>query len=151
MRHIIRIVAGFIVLYIICSIIMMDSGGALMLIFLSIVCTFGVSLAIWIPLSYLVGWIILGSIQFVLRLAEAAERQPEAPKSKLQALSKQLDQALQPESSLTNDQRAMANYITKARGKGLTNEEISSQLRNNGWSVEAIKWGFDFVKAGGVA
>ncbi len=149
MRHVIRAVVGFIVLYIISAIIMMDPGGAMTLILLSIICTLGISLAIWIPLSYLVGWIILGSIQFILRLTEAAERQPESPKSKLQTLSKQLDQTLQPESSLTNDQRAMANYITKARGKGLTNEEISSKLRNNGWSVDAIKWGFDFVKVGG--
>ncbi len=150
MRHVIRLVVGFIVLYIICAIIMMDPGAAMTLILLSIICTLGISLAIWIPLSYLVGWGVLWSIQFVLRLVKATESGPQAesPKSKIQTLSKQLDQTLQAESSLTNDQRALANYITKARGKGLTNEEISSKLRNNGWSVDAIKWGFALSRPG---
>ncbi len=150
MRHVIRVVVGFAVLYTIGALIMMDLADAMTLIFLSIICTAGISLAIWIPLSYLVGWGVLWAIQFAIRLVKAEESGPQAesPKSKQQTLSKQLDQTLQAESSLTNDQRAIANYITKARGKGLTNEAISSKLRNNGWSVDAIKWGFALSRPG---
>ena len=96
---------------------------------LSIICTAGVSLIIWLPLGYLVGAITFAVTRFFLKITgiqtgskKAADEQP----------------AEQKQPALNRDQMALVNYIQKARKKGLTDTQIAQNLLNNGWTNASI-------------
>jgi cell division protein FtsW (lipid II flippase) len=152
MKHVIRFIVGMVVLYILLAIFMLDPGQALLLIAISVICTAGISLIIWIPLAYVVGWGVLALITWITGWSiepgsspPAKEEPAQAEPGNIAALSQQLDQQLKKEPALTNDQRAVAAYIRKALDKGLSREKIMAKLQDNGWGADSIKWGFDFV------
>jgi hypothetical protein len=126
---------------------------AFWLIGVSIICTAFISLIIWLPLWYGVGYGVL----LLLRLAglnvgaifdsqkgQAATAPTESP-----AQVEPAGPATQPEpkANLTRDQQALLNYIHKARAKGLSDALISRNLAKNGWSAENITAGFRLLKA----
>lgn len=153
MKHVLRAVVGWIVCYIAIAIFMGSPGDALLLIAASVICTLGISLAFWIPLGYGVGWGILALFDLVFknRTSDSEENNgnnphpPAQQSQQLSTLSKRLNQELQAEPSLSHDQQAISNYIRKARHKGLTTEEITTNLSKNGWSTKKIQWGLQFV------
>lgn len=102
---------------------------------LSIVCTLGISLIIWIPLGYGVGWI-------VFKIAGWDKPSHKKPREGTQ----------QPEpqsaAPLTRDQQALLNYIKKARTKGLNDDQISQNLTSNGWATDSIAAAFQMVRNG---
>jgi hypothetical protein len=110
--------------------------GALGLLFISIICTLGISLTIWIPLWYFVGWLTIGLVRWLAKIIRGTpsrlnSQQPESARS---------DQPTLPKNRL-----ALVSFITKAREKGLTDEQIILQLKNNGWAEDEINWALDFV------
>ena len=153
MKFMIRFATGMVVLYILLTIYMMDPGNALLLIAASVICTAGISLIIWVPLAYVIGWGVLALITWLTGWSiepdsspsPAGEEPVQVQSDNIGALSQQLDQQLKKEPALTNDQRAIATYIRKALDRGITREKIQVNLQNNGWSADSIKWGLDFV------
>jgi hypothetical protein len=155
MKYVFRFVVGMVVLYILLAIFMLDPGQALLLIAISVICTAGISLVIWIPLAYFVGWGVLAlfaritgkTIDFDSTTPPAEGEPAQVQSENIAALSQQLNK----EPGLTNDQQAIASYIRKALEKGLGHDKIIENLRNNGWSTDSIRWGFDFVAGENVA
>lgn len=152
MKHVLRAVIGWIVCYIAIAIFVGSLSDALLMIAISVICTLGISLALWIPLGYVIGWGILALFDLVFKKRsgssgeQSGNNPPPAQQSQpLSTLSKRLDSELQAEPSLSHDQQAIAAYIRKARKKGLTTEEITTNLSKNGWSAEHIQWGVQFV------
>jgi hypothetical protein len=159
MTFVTRFAAGMVVLYILLAIYMMDPGSALVLIAASVICTAGISLIIWVPLAYVIGWGVLALFTWIASWAAGPDSTPpatdgepvQAQPGNVAALSQQLDQRLKREASLSNDQRAITTYIRKALDRGLSRERIMANLQDNGWAADSIKWGFDFVAGEGVA
>jgi hypothetical protein len=94
-------------------------NGAITILLISIVCTAGVGLAIWIPAGYLVGSLVFSAARL---------------------FSKNLNQEDQPK--LNRDDAALTNYIKTAKKSGLNTNEISSRLKEKGWTEEKISAAF---------
>ena len=104
------------------------------LFILSLVCTLGISLIIWLPLGYGVGWIVykIAGWDRVFHKKQADTQKPEP----------------QIEGSPTRDQQALLNYIKKARSKGLNDDQISQKLTTNGWPTDSITAAFQMAGNG---
>ena len=149
----IAIPLGMLISYLLLAAIMGDFGDAFAMIAFSIICTAGISLIIWLPVWYVAGYLVLIAIRFLLKWAEVdtgsifrsrkkqgsgeAEQNP-VKSDRLQSLSGQLDQEVGQQPKLTKDERALINYIQKARSKGLTTAQISTNLAKNGWPGNSI-------------
>ena len=140
----IAIPLGVGLVYLVMGILMWDFGAALGIVAFSIICTLGISLILWIPLWYVVGYGVLLALRFILPLfgmdiSPIFERKKAKPAS-------DGSQAARP--TLSRDQLALINYIKKAQVKGLTKEQISSNLENNGWTSGSITSAFQMVEGG---
>jgi hypothetical protein len=134
---------GIVVTIIFLTIIMAgDFSTALTLLFFSIICTAGISLILWLPLWYGVGY--LGAALFRL-LLRAIEGQSSTPPQQSPAPAAPTGE---PGQGLSRDQVAVFNYIKKAKAKGLNREFISKALQANGWTAESINQGFQLVEQG---
>src|SRR3989344_9015960 len=98
--------------------------SAIQLAAFSIICTAGVSLVIWIPLSYGIGSLAFSIYESVTKSKKDGE---------------------EPKSSLTNDQKALTDYIHQSRSKGVNDDNIFSMLKNNGWAENVIHDAFGLV------
>jgi len=99
--------------------------SAIQLAAFSIICTAGVSLVIWIPLSYGVGSLIVSIYESV---SKSKKTGGDGPKS-----------------SMNNEQKALTGYIHQSRSKGVSDDNIFSLLKNNGWAENAIHEAFGLV------
>jgi len=90
-------------------------SGAIGILLISIVCTAGLGLAIWIPAGFAVGSLVFSIAHL---------------------FSKNLNQENQPK--LNRDELALVNYIKTAKKSGLNTNEISSRLKEKGWTEEKI-------------
>jgi len=75
---------------------------------LSIVCTLGISLVVWIPLAFFIGtWVcmLLG---------------------------------IEKKGSVSKEQQALRDYVSRAKNSGLSSEEIKKALKDKGWSEDEI-------------
>ena len=136
----IYIVLGVALSFIILTIFTFDISAAFAILALSIICTAGISLIIWIPVWYILGYLAFAALRFVLSLfgvdlaaSMGLNKKKNNPHPKKE----------QP--ALTRDQQALLSYIKKAQAKGLSNAEISSSLQKNGWSSDSITWVFKFA------
>ena len=99
-----------------------DDG--LLFVFLSIVCTAGISLVGWIPLWFTVGFIIVSVIGSSMKSAPEQSR-PSDP-----------------------NQPLLVEYIGKALAKGRwSREQIDEHLRKNGWTNDEIQQAHNAVSA----
>ena len=116
--------------------LILSLSSVVQLFILSIVCTLGISLIVWIPLGLGVGHIVFAIFGW-------GDRKPQI---------KPAEDDQQPESqsaaSLTRDQQALLNYIKKAREKGLPNHQIRQNLTNNGWAIDSIAGAFQMARNG---
>jgi len=151
----INITVGALLIYVVLAIFLGSFGDAFSFIAFSVICTLGVSLILWIPACYVVGYLPVLLFRLLMTASSKSDTgtRPAASKKKtLQALSDRLkaDSAtggLEP----THDQQALLDYVDKASLKGLSREQITSNLRQNGWNMDSINWAFNFVKSGGGA
>lgn len=135
---------GGVIVYLIMAIVMWDFGTAFGILVFSIICTAGISLILWIPLWYGVGYGVLLALRFILPLfgmdiSGIFERKKAKPTSGG-------SQPAQP--TLSRDQQALLNYIKKARAKGLSDEQISQNLTINGWKANSISAAFQMTEGG---
>lgn len=85
----------------------------------SIVCTAGMSLVVWFPAWFVLGWIVLA-------IAKAAGLIGSGQKPT--GIRRQQDR----------DLKAVIEYLGKAEASGMTDERITGELESAGWSVTLI-------------
>jgi hypothetical protein len=113
-------IASFIAL-IFCFVSSTDISTVLFFFVLSIICTVGLTLIVYLPIFYLIG-----------TAAQAIFDRPNEPKIPNE---KSTD-------SLTHVQKAARSYITKARNQGYSDERIVALMRKSGWSEGSIRFFF---------
>jgi hypothetical protein len=132
---------------------------ALTLIGLSIVCTFGVSLVLWLPLCWLVGlaviWGLVLAYWLIRRLWGVTipwleRRFPEdsrlrSPLSISRAIAsppsndpENSEQTTPTASTLTQGQQALSLYIRQALAKGYSLDKIHHRLQQEGWTQQDV-------------
>jgi hypothetical protein len=118
---------GGAIIFLFLSLLMGSFNDAATLIFLSILCTLGISLVIWLPACVVVGYIPI--IIFRWLMGGSSERPAEE----------------ESDPALSKDQRALLDYIEKARARGLSQERIVTNLQRNGWARDHINWALNFA------
>ena len=149
---------GAVMALIVLAIFVGDLGSAFALMALSIICTAGISLIIWIPVCYILGYMVIALVRVALKAAgvdvgglfggsKRDNNSPDDPTAEpsLQNLTTALDEDLAVKSNLTKDQAALINYIRKAKQKGLSNDVITRNLGQNGWNTDSINQAFQLV------
>ena len=136
-----NIVVGAIIIYLGIALFMGSFSDAFGLVAFSIICTLGISLILWLPACYLVGFLPVWALRQLLRdPAESSDAHPADNPGHT---------AVPSEPKLSHDQLALVNYIKKARAKGLNQERIRQNLERNGWAAERIAWAVGFVTSQG--
>ncbi|MGK7926227.1 MAG: hypothetical protein AB4290_13455 [Spirulina sp.] len=118
MKFLSRLAIGFIVTFLVLCV--NGINNAISILALSIICTAGVSLVIWIPLWWLVGWITLAIYRAIAKSAPATPREAIATTHDI-------------------NQQALLNYMKLAKSKGYSDSQISSRLRVEGWKDSEIE------------
>lgn len=107
--------------FVMCSIGLSAVAGGVeegfQILVISVVCTAGIALAIWIPLWWVVGWVTMGIAGSIM-----GRKTPPAGKS-----------------PMVRDADVLANYIKAARAQGLAEEDIDRALRQHGWREGFIR------------
>jgi hypothetical protein len=75
---------------------------------LSIVCTLGISLVVWVPLAFFIGTL-------ACKLFGIEKKGP-----------------------VSKEQQALRDYVSRAKNSGLSSEEIKKALKDKGWSEDEI-------------
>lgn len=128
MRRFIQLVLGIPITFISLALI---SGGfqpALQIIQISIICTAGISLVVWIPLCWFVGWV-------AIKMIENASGRTLIPYDSMEIRS---DALRQQNISLTPQNISLIDYIEKGIKQGWSESQITSRLRAQGWEDEEI-------------
>lgn len=129
MRRTIAIVLGFIISFIFLAVIGGGIYNAVQIIQLSLMCTLGISLIIWIPLWWFIGWLVIKIFESLTGITVGGENSSGSV----------LAIANQQRVSLTDDQISLINYIDKANRYGWSETQIYSRLRAQGWEDEEIQ------------
>lgn len=127
-RQLLRIAVGLLVSFCVTTIVMAFATAdltAAMLIFpsilaASVICTLGIGLIVWVPLFWLVGFVVLA-------IAE------------LFGFSRSRVQATLP---VQRDIRAITGYIHQSRVQGASDTQIATRLREKGWTDDEISRAF---------
>ncbi|NJL10141.1 MAG: hypothetical protein HC908_08160 [Calothrix sp. SM1_7_51] len=133
MRRTIAILLGLPVSFIFLAITAGGIESAFQILSLSIVCTAGISLLLWIPLWWFVGWLLIKIYESITGRIVGENATSEG----MFALSNQ--QPNQQRIALNSDQISLVNYIEKATRQGLSETQIYSRLRAQGWGDEEIQ------------
>lgn len=154
----IAIPIGMVIIFAVLTIFVGDPNEAFGLIFLSIICTAGISLIIWLPVTYAVGYGVITGVRLILKAAgvdigaifsrRKTNDSPAPPQNTLQALTSRLDDDPAIKTDLSKDQVALINYIRKAKQKGLSNDAIEHNLDQNGWDTTNIAQAFRLAEQG---
>jgi hypothetical protein len=120
-----RIVVGFVVSTLL---LMLIAGGieeAFLILLVSIVCTAGIGLVVWIPLWWAVGWL-------VLTLFSKIRGPGGTPASSDRAATAAI---ATPASSA---ELSLVQFLKQAEVRGVDRDKIDRALMNAGWSEEEI-------------
>jgi membrane protein implicated in regulation of membrane protease activity len=96
-------------------------GGFGTVFFLSIICTAGVSLVIWVPLSYLLGLLLVNVFELIFRRTLEVPQRPN-----LAARRKEV----------------LRQFLQEACRQGMERDTATTLLRSNGWAESDIAWAF---------
>jgi hypothetical protein len=127
--HLIRIVVGFCVTFVILFVVTRGVTTAGMFLAVSIVCTAGVALVVWIPAWWIVGWLTLAVVGFFTSRFEkdvSKARSENEPVGGYAPVSEWTDLALE-------------GYLRKAETKGLDPKKVTDRLLHLGWSIGEIQ------------
>jgi hypothetical protein len=108
------------------------AGGienAWIILWTSVVCTAGISLLIWVPLWWFVGWVIIKIFESLTGRTIAGGADIE----ETQAISSGETVAI------SSDQKSLINYIEKAKKQGMSETQISNRLKAQGWGEDEIQ------------
>lgn len=118
-----KILIGFAAIFLV--LLAFTGPAAFALVAASIICTAGVGLVVWIPLSYGVGSLIVAIYQSMNNRNQSSLNVDGTEGPKLEVIS--------------NDQRAVINYILLARGRGFKDDDTFANLKVNGWPEQIIR------------
>ncbi len=110
-----------------------DLTSAAILFVMSVVCTFGMSLVIWLPLAWLVGILTL-SLLMAIYLAGKKWIGWQWP-----ALEARLQRQSQDTASQSPTTQALHRYISQATAKGYSDDQIQRRLLKQGWTTAEIE------------
>lgn len=99
---------------------------------MSVICTAGLGLLIWLPLCWFLGEVTLWLLGLVTSLVGRGPTAPGRENARLQPSNK----------SLTN----LASYVQRMREAGVPNEPLRERLRRAGWddpTIAAVMRGVD--------
>jgi hypothetical protein len=137
-----NIPVGIVVSFIFLTVFMEgDITTAFAILVFSIICTAGISLILWLPIWYGVGYLTVALFRLLVRAFGGQSSSPQQPLAQAAPAGEQ-------EKALSRDQIALTNYIKKAKAKGLNRESISKALQTNGWTADSINQGFQLVEQG---
>jgi len=119
MTFLIRFALGAVVTFVALS-IMMDPLSAIGIIVLSVVCTGGIGLVVWIPLFWFVGYVTLALFQASWKKWDS------------------LEIGANPHGPLSREMLGLVTYMRKAEAGGLGHDQITQRLLGLGWSAETI-------------
>jgi hypothetical protein len=128
MRRFIQILIGIPITF---GSLALISGGvqpALAIIQISLFCTLGISLVVWIPLCWFFGML-------VLKIAEDISGRTLIPSDSIEIRSGGLRQQ---NISPMPENISVANYIEKGIKQGWSESQINSRLKAQGWNDEEI-------------
>lgn len=125
-RQLLRIAIGLVVSYVVGSIIMGDPFTTWTLIVASIICTLGISLIMWVPLWWLIGWVVLAIFELL--------------RERIQPTS---DAQLQTTPAVSRDAIALSAYIRRSRQAGASDSQITTRLKEQGWTEAEITQAFE--------
>ena len=109
--------------------------GLMFFAMISIVCTYGVTLVIWIPAMVLLGTITTSVIRFLFKIKTPQATESATSQSAGKSLSK----------PLSNNELAIIGYIVSSRNSG-TMDDMTIRLnlrRSGGWSDAEIDTAFN--------
>ena len=153
---------GMLVVYLAMAAFLASFQDAFSFILISIVCTAGISLVLWLPIWYIIGYGVIVGLRFILKAFgvdmgglvghkkgrdSAAGQSPAKSEARVQMLTGQLDEELEAQTKLSRDQLALLNYIKKAENKGLSREQIAKNLTKNGWTNDSVNAAFRMANA----
>jgi hypothetical protein len=113
-KNFIRLLSGALVVFLTLSVLSGGFYNASQLIFLSVVCTLGISLFVWISVSWVVGWIVVKIFDLLMGQGGRGE-------------------------TLERTMISLVNYIEKCHKQGWSDTQISSRLKAQGWQDEEIE------------
>ena len=131
-----RVLVGFVTLYLIMAIGMADFTSAGLLMFASIICTAGLGLIIWFPLSWLTGFVVIYLFNSIRRKSFLPPKQD--------SLSGSID-GMVTAPIVSNDVLAIAQYIAKSRQRGASDSQITNRLKWTGWTDRDIGLAFSYL------
>jgi hypothetical protein len=115
------------------------AGGienAWIILWTSVVCTAGISLLIWVPLWWFVGWIIIKIFESLTGRTIAGGVDAEA--THIVSTGQTVP--------ISSDQKSLIDYIEKASRQGLSETQISSRLKAQGWGEDEIQQAQSFAR-----
>ena len=92
----------------------------------SVICTFGISLVVWLPAFWLIGFICT-SIYKLFTSPEMTGNENKAT------------------SNFNKNQIVSTNYIQKERAAGVSDQQISLAFKNVGWTDSDIQAAFKYA------
>lgn len=110
-----------------------DPVSAALMFVMSVVCTLGVSLVIWLPLCWLVGILTL----LLLMMIYGAGK--KAIGWHWPALERRLQQQPQDTAGHSPTTQALHRYINQAIAKGYSEDQIQRRLLKQGWTIAEIE------------
>ncbi|AFY38429.1 hypothetical protein Lepto7376_2131 [[Leptolyngbya] sp. PCC 7376] len=132
-----RLLVGTVVLYIGIAIAVGDFVSAGLLIVASFVCTLGLGGLIWFPCSWLVGFCIL-------YLINSIRRKSFLPEPVIGSFDTPVNETT-PIPVVSNDVLAIAQYILKSRKRNASDTQITTRLKQTGWTEKEIELAFAYV------
>jgi len=109
-----------------------DPASAGILFVMSVVCTLGMSLVIWLPLAWLVGIVTL-SLLMAIYLAGKKLIGWQWP-----LLEARLQRQPQDTAGQSPTTQALHRYISQATAKGYSEDQIQRRLLKQGWTTAEI-------------
>ncbi|MEA5418654.1 hypothetical protein VB712_05395 [Spirulina sp. CCNP1310] len=109
-----------------------DPTSAALLFVMSVVCTLGVSLVIWLPLCWLVGILTLLLLVGIYGVGK------KAIGWHWPALERRLQQQPQDTAGQSPTTQALHRYISQAAAKGYSEDQIQRRLLKQGWTAAEI-------------
>ena len=139
--QILRIGVGAVITFIGLTIGLGSVEAATGILVMSIVCTVGISLIIWLPIWLFIGWIALGIYDAIAQktgwpMISGTLVNPSVNTPVNSPVNTPQDRVV----SLSPNRQALVNYAKKARSSGLSDTQIATRLAAQGWNNEEIEF-----------
>lgn len=156
MKFLAYLVVGLPITYLLVAIVANGFSNANSILFVSIICTAGISLAVWIPLMVVVGattivltrFIVRGAVRLLLLIPTNnsadiidSDRPSPAPNT---AIVEQVGQQIQ-----RSSQTVLKRYIERAISLDHDYNRILSALTEHGWSEDEVRQTYETVTSAG--